>query len=182
MRGFEGLAAKNYFSVFNDMIIQQKADFKMSFRSKRPPLDLINCLLSYLYTILSLEVQSALETVGLDPYVGFMHTMRPGRASLALDIMEEMRAYMVDRLVLTMINLKQVTKNDFFQKEGGGVLTTDDGRKKILKCWQERKKEIIIHPYIKEKIEIGLIPYVQAQLLNRCIRGDLPEYNPFLMK
>jgi len=182
LRGFEGIVAKNYFGVFDDMIIHQKKDFCMSIRSKRPPLDFVNCLLSYLYTILSLEVQSALETVGLDPYVGFMHTIRSGRASLALDIMEEMRAYFVDRLVITMINLKQINKNDFFQKEGGGVLMTDDGRKKILKCWQERKKEIITHPFINEKIEIGLIPYVQAQLLSKCVRGDLIEYAPFLMK
>jgi CRISPR-associated protein Cas1 len=182
LRGFEGINAKNYFSVFSDMIISQKKDFSFSMRSKRPPLDNLNCMLSYLYTILSLEVGSALETVGIDPYVGFMHSIRPGRASLALDIMEELRAYLVDRLVITMVNLSQISKKDFLQKEGGGVLMTDEGRKKILKCWQDRKKEIITHPFINEKIEIGLLPYVQAQLLSKCLRGDLSEYNPFLVK
>jgi len=182
LRGFEGIIARNYFSVFSDMVLAQKKDFCMIERSKRPPLDFLNCMLSYLYTILSFEVRSALETVGLDPYVGFMHTLRPGRPSLALDLMEELRAYMVDRVVLTMINLNHITKKDFHKKEGGGVLMTDDGRKKILKCWQDRKKEIIMHPYIKEKIEIGLIPYVQAQLLGKYLREELPEYCPFLMR
>lgn len=182
IRGFEGINAKLYFSVFNDMIISQKDDFAISGRSKRPPLDYTNCMLSYLYTILSLEVSSALETVGLDPYVGFMHTLRPGRASLALDIVEELRSYMVDRPVISMINLKHITKKDFYLKEGGGVLMTDDGRRKILKYWQDRKKEIITHPFIDEKIEIGLIPYVQAQLLSKYIRGELPEYYPFLIR
>lgn len=182
LRGFEGINARQYFSVFSEMIICQKEDFHMNQRSKRPPLDFLNCILSYLYTILALEVRSALETVGLDPYVGFMHTIRPGRASLALDVMEEMRAFMVDRPVISMINLLQITKSDFYQKDGGGILMTDDGRKKILKLWQERKKEIIMHPVLKEKIEIGLIPYVQALLLSKFIRGELGEYYPFLIK
>lgn len=180
LRGFEGIIARNYFSVFNDMILVQKDDFHMHERSKRPPLNFLNAMLSYLYTILSLEVRSALETTGIDPYVGFMHTLRSGRASLALDLMEELRAYMVDRVVITMINLNQVTKKDFLQKEGGGVLMTDEGRKKILNAWQERKKEIITHPFIKEKVEVGLIPYVQAQLLSKYLREELPEYYPFL--
>jgi CRISPR-associated protein Cas1 len=182
LRGFEGINARNYFEVFNDMIICQKDDFKMKVRTKRPPLDYLNCLLSYLYTILSLEVGAALESIGFDPYVGFMHTLRPGRASLALDMMEELRAYMVDRHVITMINLKQITKKDFRKKEGGAILMTDEGRKKLLTIWQERKKEIIVHPYLNEKVEIGLIPYVQAQLLSKFLRGDLYEYNPFLIK
>lgn len=182
LRGFEGINARKYFGVFNDMIICQKSDFNMIIRSKRPPLDYLNCLLSYLYTILSLEVGSALETIGFDPYVGFMHTLRPGRASLSLDMMEELRAFMVDRHVISMINLKQITKKDFIKKEGGGILLTDEGRKKVLKSWQERKKEIITHPFLNEKIEIGLIPYVQAQLLSKFMRGDLSEYNPFLIK
>ncbi len=182
LRGYEGIIARNYFSVFSDMLLTQKKDFSMIERSKRPPLDFLNCMLSYLYTILSLEVRSALETIGLDPYVGFMHTLRPGRPALALDLMEELRAYMVDRLVITMINLKQISKKDFYKKEGGGVLMTDDGRKKILKAWQDRKKEVITHPFIKEKIEIGLIPYVQAQLLAKFLREELSEYQPFLIK
>ncbi|MDK2961929.1 MAG: CRISP-associated protein Cas1 [Eubacteriaceae bacterium] len=182
LRGYEGIIARNYFSVFSDMLLTQKKDFNMIERSKRPPLDFLNCMLSYLYTILSLEVRSALETTGLDPYVGFMHALRPGRPALALDLMEELRAYMVDRLVITMINLKQISKKDFFQKEGGGVLMTDDGRKKILKNWQDRKKEVITHPFLKEKIEIGLIPYVQAQLMAKFMREELSEYQPFLIK
>ncbi|MEI7884243.1 MAG: type I-C CRISPR-associated endonuclease Cas1c [Clostridia bacterium] len=182
LRGFEGSIAKSYFSVFNDMILQQKKHFQMYGRSKRPPLDNVNCMLSYLYIILSLEIQSALETVGLDAYVGFMHTIRPGRSSLALDLVEELRSYLVDRMVITMINLKQITEKDFYPKEGGGVLMTDEGRKKLLNCWQERKKEIINHPFINEKIEVGLIPYVQSQLLARYLRNDLDEYPPFLCK
>lgn len=182
LRGFEGIIAKSYFSVFNDMIIQQKKYFNLKGRTKRPPLDNVNCMLSYLYIILSLEIQSALETVGIDPYVGFMHTIRSGRCSLALDLVEELRSYLVDRLVVTMINLKQMTEKDFYPKEGGGVLMTDDGRKKLLNIWQGQKKEIIEHPFINEKIEKGLIPYVQSQLLARYLRGDLEEYPPFLCK
>ena len=180
--GFEGVQAKLYFSVFNDMILHQKDSFHFTERSKRPPLDNINCVLSYIYTILSLEISSALETVGLDPYVGFFHSLRSGRASLAVDLIEELRSYMVDRFVISLINLKQIGNKDFIQKEGGAILMTDDGRRKIIGCWQERKKEIITHPFIKEKIEIGLIPYVQSQLLARYLRGDLEEYPPFLCK
>ncbi|MEG1859955.1 MAG: CRISPR-associated endonuclease Cas1, partial [Christensenellaceae bacterium] len=171
-----------YFEVFSDMIISQKQDFYLYGRTKRPPEDNVNCMLSYLYIILSFEIRSALETVGLDPYVGFMHKLRAGRASLALDMVEELRAYMVDRLVISMINLKEVTAKDFVEKEGGGVLMTDDCRKKLLTRWQDRKKEIITHPIIHEKIEIGLIPYVQAQLLNRFLREDVQEYSPFLWR
>ena len=182
LRGFEGANAKQYFTVFGDMILQQKEHFYFNERSKRPPLDNVNCMLSYIYTILSLEISSALETVGLDPYVGFYHELRAGRASLSVDLVEELRSYMADRFVISMINLKQINQKDFTKKEGGGILMTDDGRKKILTAWQERKKEIITHPFISEKIEIGLIPYVQAQLLARYIRGDLEEYPPFLCK
>ncbi|MEG2686525.1 MAG: type I-C CRISPR-associated endonuclease Cas1c [Christensenellaceae bacterium] len=182
LRGFEGNAARAYFEVFSDMIISQKQDFYLYGRTKRPPEDNVNCMLSYLYIILSFEIRSALETVGLDPYVGFMHKLRAGRASLALDMVEELRAYMVDRLVISMINLKEVTAKDFVEKEGGGVLMTDDCRKKLLTRWQDRKKEIITHPIIHEKIEIGLIPYVQAQLLNRFLREDVQEYSPFLWR
>ncbi|MCL2063263.1 MAG: type I-C CRISPR-associated endonuclease Cas1c [Candidatus Cloacimonetes bacterium] len=182
LRGFEGVYAKLYFSVFDDMILHQKEDFYFQERSKRPPLDLVNCVLSYLYTILSLEIMSALETVGLDPYVGFFHALRSGRASLAVDLVEEFRSYLVDRTVISMINLKQINKKDFVQKEGGAVLMTDEGRKKILTIWQEKKKEIITHPFLEEKIEIGLLPYAQAQLLARYIRGDMNEYPTFLCK
>ena len=182
LRGFEGIIAKRYFEVFSDMILQQKRDFHITSRSKRPPLDSINCMLSYLYIILSFEIVSALETVGLDPYVGFFHKLRVGRQSLALDLVEELRAYLVDRLVLTLINTKQVSKKDFVKKEGGGVLMTDEFRRKLLGIWQERKRGIINHHTIDEKIEIGLIPYVQSQLLARHIRGDMEEYPPFICR
>jgi CRISPR-associated protein Cas1 len=182
LRGFEGANTKQYFKVFDDMILQQKKHFCFTDRSKRPPLDNVNCMLSYIYTILSFDIASALETVGLDPYVGFYHELRSGRASLAVDIIEEFRSYMVDRFVVSAINLKQVNEKDFTEKEGGGILMTDDGRRKILTCWQERKKDIITHPIIKEKVEVGLLPYVQAQLLARFLRGDLEEYPPFLCK
>jgi CRISPR-associated protein Cas1 len=182
LRGFEGVQAKLYFKAFDDMILQQKEHFYFNERTKRPPLDNVNCMLSYLYTILSFDITSALETVGLDPYVGFYHTLRSGRASLAVDLIEELRSYMVDRLVISMINLKKINHRDFYKKEGGAILMTDDGRKKILTTWQERKKEVINHPYLKEKVEIGLIPFTQAQLLARFIRGDAKEYPPFLCK
>ncbi|MEA4815311.1 MAG: type I-C CRISPR-associated endonuclease Cas1c [Lachnospiraceae bacterium] len=182
LRGFEGAHAKAYFSVYDHLILHQKKHFSFCGRNKRPPLDNTNCMLSYLYTILSLEITSALETVGLDPYVGFMHELRSGRASLAVDLLEELRAYLVDRLVLSLINLKKVTEKDFITKEGGAVLFTEDGRKKILTAWQEKKKEVIFHQVIEEKIEIGLLPYVQAQLLARYIRGDIGEYPNFLCK
>ena len=182
LRGFEGVQAKLYFKAFNDMILQQKEHFYFHERTKRPPLDNINCMLSYLYTILSFDISSALETVGLDPYVGFYHTLRSGRVSLAVDLIEELRSYMVDKFVITLINLKKINHKDFIEKEGGAILMTDEGRKKILTAWQERKKEIITHPFLKEKIEIGLIPYAQAQLLARFVRGDTDEYTPFLCK
>jgi len=182
LRGFEGAHAKHYFQTFDSMILRQKDDFFFRERSKRPPLDNVNCMLSYLYTILSFDVAAALETVGLDPYVGFYHEIRVGRASLAVDMMEELRAYLVDRFVISMINLKQISRKDFFEKEGGAVLMTDEGRKKILTNWQERKKKIITHTILNEKIEIGLIPYAQALLLARFIRGDMEEYPPFLCK
>ena len=182
IRGIEGECAKLYFGIFDEMIVKQKDHFSLKFRTKRPPLDNVNAMLSYMYTILTFEIQSALETVGLDPYVGFMHTDRAGRASLALDVIEELRAYMVDRLVLSMINLVQIKPDDFLQKEGGAVLMKDECRKKILKCWQDKKNEIIEHPFIGEKIQIGLIPYVQVQLLARYIRGDIEDYPPFLCK
>lgn len=182
IRGFEGTYAKQYFSVFYHMILNQKKAFSFDGRNKRPPLDNVNCMISYLYIILGLEVESALETVGLDPYVGFMHKLRAGRASLSLDLIEEFRAYLVDRLVISMINLKKILPKHFQQKEGGGILMTDEGRRIILNCWQEKKKEIIKHPYINEKIEIGLLPYVQAQLLARYLRDDIAEYPQFLFR
>ena len=182
LRGFEGEAASQYFRVFNQLILQQKKDFVFSSRNKRPPLDNVNAMLSFVYTLLTNMVSSALETVGLDPYVGFMHTDRPGRVSLALDMIEELRPVLADRFVLTLINKKIVIGKDFTRKEDGAVLMSDQARKNLLQEWQNKKKEVITHPYLKEKVEWGMIPFVQAMLLARYLRGDLDEYPVFFWK
>ncbi len=179
LMGFEGSAARLYFGVFGQLIVQQRQAFPFAERSRRPPLDPLNALLSFLYTLLTNEVASALETVGLDPYVGFLHQDRPGRPSLALDLMEELRPVFADRLALSLVNRKQISGKGFTQKESGGVLMDDDTRKAVLNAWQERKKEEIVHPYLKERIPFGLIPHVQAMLLARFLRGDLDAYPPF---
>lgn len=182
LRGYEGEAASVYFSVFDEMILQQKKDFIFTGRNKRPPTDYVNAMLSFVYTLLTNNIASALETVGLDPYVGMMHTERPGRVSLALDLIEELRPVLADRFVLSMINKKVVSAKDFLKKENGAVLMKDDARKRFLSEWQNRKKEILTHPYLKEKMEWGMVPYVQAMLLARYLRGDLDAYPPFLWK
>lgn len=182
IRGLEGMIAKEYFDCFNDLIIKQKEDFCFTQRMRRPPRDPVNTMLSFLYTILGHDVASALASVGVDSYVGFFHTDRPGRMSMALDMIEELRAYMVDRAVLSMINLRIISLKDFMIKENNTVLLTDNGRKKIIENWQRRKQIEIRHPFLNEKIKVGLIPYVQASLLNRYIRGDLDSYPPFLIK
>lgn len=182
IRGVEGDCAKTYFGVFDELIVQQKDTFFMNDRNKRPPTDNLNAMLSFLYTLLAHDIQSALETVGLDPYVGFLHRDRPGRASLALDIMEEFRAFFVDRLALSLINRKQITAKGFTVKESGGVMMDNDTRKEVLTAWQKRKQEEITHPFLNEKISIGLLPYVQALLFARYLRGDLDAYPPFLWK
>ncbi|KQN97859.1 type I-C CRISPR-associated endonuclease Cas1c [Paenibacillus sp. Leaf72] len=182
IRGIEGEAARRYFSAFNELILADKESFYLRGRNRRPPLDRVNALLSYTYTLLRLEVQSALETVGLDPAAGFLHRDRPGRPSLALDLMEELRAYMADRLVLSLINRKQIQANDFTIKENGAVLLKPDLKKELITAWQKRKREEIRHPFLDEVIPIGLLPYSQALLLARTIRGDLEEYPPFLWK
>ena len=179
LMAFEGSAAKIYFRVFDQLILQQKNDFFFKERSRRPPLDNMNSLLSFLYTLLTNDVASALEGVGLDPYVGFLHQDRPGRPSLALDLMEELRPVFADRLALSLVNRKQVTGKGFTQKESGGILMDDDTRKMVLVAWQERKQEELVHPYLKERIPFGLIPHVQAMLLARHLRGDLDAYPPF---
>lgn len=181
LRGVEGDSARTYFSCINELILKQKEEFIFKGRSKRPPLDNVNAMLSFGYTILTNEIQSALETVGLDSYVGFLHTDRPGRASLSLDMIEELRGYIVDRFVLTLINNKIVNKNMFEYKENRTVLLNNEGRRMFLEQWQKRKQDIIKHPFLDENIEIGLLPYVQAQLLARTIRGDLEKYPPFLI-
>lgn len=182
IRGIEGDCAKAYFGVFDQLVLHQKEEFFMRGRNKRPPRDNLNAMISFLYTILAHDIQSALETVGLDPYVGFLHRDRPGRPSLALDIMEEFRSFMVDRLVLSMINRKQISGNGFSEKESGGVLMDDDTRKEVLTAWQKRKQEKITHPFLGEKMEIGLLPYAQTLLLARYLRGDINAYPPFLWK
>lgn len=182
LRGLEGEAAKLYFSVFNELILQQKEDFTFSGRNRRPPQDFLNALLSFTYTLLMGIVASALETVGLDPYVGFLHTDRPGRMSLALDVMEELRPIMADRFVLTLINRRIISKRDFTVKENGAVLLNDGARRRVLEEWQNKKKEIITHPFLEEKVEWGMVPFAQAMLLSRYLRGDLDQYPMFLWK
>ena len=182
LRGYEGEAASIYFGVFNELILQQKKDFAFQRRNKRPPLDNVNAMLSFVYTMLTNQIAAALEVVGLDPYVGYLHTDRPGRVSLALDLIEEFRAVYADRFVLSLINKKIVNKKNFTRKENGAVLMDDDLRRKLLTEWQNKKKEIITHPFLKEKIEWGMVPYVQAMLLARYLRGDLDGYPVFLWK
>lgn len=181
LRGIEGNCAKFYFDALDELILKQKNDFFIHERNRRPPRDNMNALLSFLYTLLAHDVQSALETVGLDPYVGFFHTDRPGRASLALDMMEELRPFMVDRLCLNLVNLQQISSTDFLKKEGGGIILTDKGRKEVLGAWQKRKQDEITHPYLNEKIQIGLLPYVQSLLMARYLRDDIDGYPPFFM-
>lgn len=182
LRGEEGRAANIYFGVFDHLILHQKADFPFDGRNRRPPKDEVNAMLSFVYTLIANDVAAALESVGLDPYVGFMHTLRPGRTSLALDMMEELRAYLGDRLVLSLINRRQVNKKDFIRQGDESVLMTDSCRKELISTWQKRKKEIIEHPYLKEKIPVGLLPYVQAKLLSRFLRDELDDYPVFLMR
>lgn len=182
LRGVEGLAAKDYFYAFDDLVLKNKDDFFFTSRSRRPPLDRLNALLSFCYSILTNDCIAALQGVGLDPYVGFMHTDRPGRASLALDLVEEFRPVLADRFVLTLVNTGAVKPGDFEIRENGGVLLSDFGRKKVLTAWQKKKSDQILHPFLQEKISWGLVPYVQALLLARSLRGDLDDYPPFMWK
>ena len=182
LRGLEGAAATAYFSVFDHMILRDKEHFYYHGRNRRPPLDNMNAMLSFAYSLLTNDCASALESVGLDAYVGFMHRDRPGRSSLALDLMEELRPCLADRFVLKLVNNRVLIDSDFEQTESGAVLLTDQARRKFLKSWQERKQEQIRHPYLEEKIPWGLVPYVQALLLARYLRDDLDAYPPFLWK
>ncbi len=182
LRGFEGESASIYFSCFDDMILQQKEYFSFSIRNKRPPLDNVNALLSFVYSLMTGMCSHALESVGLDPYVGFIHTDRPGRRSLALDLVEEFRSVICDRFVLTIINKRVISGKDFQKREDGAVLLTEDGRKTVLNSWQKYKYETLQHPFLGEKVERGMLPYVQALLLARFIRGDLEGYPVFLWK
>lgn len=182
LRGLEGAAANAYFGVLDDMILQQKEAFFFHGRNRRPPLDNMNAMLSFAYSLLANDCASALESVGLDAYVGFLHRDRPGRRSLALDLMEELRPCMADRFVLTVVNNRILSEKDFESSESGAVRMTEEGRRKFLKQWQERKQETITHPYLEEKLPWGLVPYVQALLLARYLRGDLDGYPAFLWK
>jgi len=180
MRGMEGEAAANYFSIFNQLL--KGDEFSFNGRIKRPPTDPINALLSFSYSLITQECAAALTGVGLDPYVGFLHRDRPGRVSLALDLVEEFRAYWADRLVLTLVNRRQFQNRDFIVESSGAMRLKDEARKTFLTAFQERKQVEILHPYLKEKVPIGLLPHCQAMLLARHIRGDTQFYTPFLVK
>jgi len=182
IRGIEGDAARAYFHVLDELILNNKSDFFFRERSRRPPRDNVNALLSFFYTLLAHDCTAACESVGLDPQMGFLHADRPGRPSLALDIMEEFRPWLVDRFVLTLINLGQVKDKDFVQRESGGVELKEDVRREVLKVWQERKKDTIQHPFLGEKAPLGLLPFLQAQLFARWLRGDLDAYPPMFYK
>lgn len=182
LRGLEGTGATAYFRALDHMILSGKEIFSFQCRTRRPPLDPFNALLSFSYSLLANDYAAALESVGLDSYVGFLHRDRPGRTSLALDLMEELRPCFADRFVLTLINNRVMNASDFQYREGGAVLLSDEARRTFLKAWQERKRETITHPYLGKKLPWGLVPYIQALLLARYIRGDLDAYPPFLWK
>ena len=182
LRGLEGDTAHAYFGVFDHLIVNQKKHFSFQGRNRRPPMDNVNCLLSFVYTLITHDVRSALETVGLDPCVGFLHRDRPGRPGLALDIMEEFRPFIGDRLVLSLINREQVDKKGFKKSESGAVIIKDETRKVVLEAYQKRKQEEIEHPYLKENVCVGILFYIQALLLARYLRGDLDGYPVFIWK
>lgn len=186
LRGIEGECASIYFGVFQQLILNRQPIFIFSGRNRRPPRDAVNAMLSFGYSLLTAQCASALEGVGLDPAIGFMHSLRPGRNSLALDLIEELRAFLVDRFVISLINNRQMDRSDFLIHDSTDdsypVLLTDSGRKKFLSEWQKRKKEEITHPFLNEKIKIGLIPHIQAMLMARYLRGDLDNYPVFLYK
>jgi CRISPR-associated protein Cas1 len=182
LRGIEGEAAAAYFGVFDHLIRHDDPAFRFRGRSRRPPLDAMNALLSFLYTLLTHDCRSALETFGLDPAVGFLHRDRPGRPSLALDLLEEFRPVLADRLALSLVNRRQVAAGDFRRLENGAVLLGEEARKRLLVAFQERKKEELLHPYLQEKAPLGLMPSLQAQLLARHLRGELDAYPPFVWR
>ncbi|MFX4302750.1 type I-C CRISPR-associated endonuclease Cas1c [Alicyclobacillus tolerans] len=182
LRGVEGLAARYYFSCIPEQVLVKKECFPFAGRVKRPPTDRVNALLSFLYTLLANDTTHALESVGLDAQIGFLHSDRSGRNSLALDLMEEFRVYLADRTALTLINRQQILPDDFIQKESGAFILKDDARKTVLMEWQQRKRDEIRHPYLDEKVPVGLLPYAQSMLLSRYMRGDLDDYPPFFWK
>lgn len=182
LRGLEGGAGREYFGSFSSLIIQQRDGFTFNGRNRRPPRDPVNALLSFLYTLLVHDFTSALEGVGLDPQVGFLHRDRPGRPGLALDLMEELRPVVADRLVLSLINRQQLRPRDFSTQESGAVMLTDSARKQVLVAYQKRKDDVITHPYLGERTTVGLLPHLQALLLARFLRGDLDGYPAFIVK
>jgi CRISPR-associated protein Cas1 len=182
VRGIEAEAGARYWRDFPALLTRDDGAFTFEGRSRRPPLDRVNCLLSFLYTVLAHDIRSALETVGLDPYVGFLHRDRPGRASLALDLMEEFRPWLVDRLILSLVNRREVSARNFKTEETGGILMSDDLRKQVLTAWQERKKDVVTHPFLNEKMPVGLLWHTQALLIARHMRGDLDGYPPILWR
>ncbi|RKX23012.1 MAG: subtype I-C CRISPR-associated endonuclease Cas1 [Candidatus Zixiibacteriota bacterium] len=182
VRGVEGMAAKEYFNVFDLLIVNQKDDFFFHKRSRRPPLDKMNALISFLYTILMHDISSALEAVGLDPAVGYLHRDRSGRPGLALDLMEELRPYIADRLALTLVNRNQIKGKDFINSESNAIVMSEKGRKLLLTTYQKRKQDEIMHPFLNEKISVGLLPHAQTLLMARFLRGDIDAYPPFVIK
>jgi CRISPR-associated protein Cas1 len=182
IRGAEGMGAQTYFDVFRFMLKQQRQDFAFTVRSRRPPRDRINCLLSFLYALLRHDCVAALTSIGLDPFVGFLHADRPNRPSLALDLMEEFRPWLADRLAVTLINRQQVSPADFVVREGGAVELTESGRKRVIKAYQERKQETMNHPLLEQNLRLAQMPFVQARILARHLRGDLPDYLPLVPK
>ncbi len=182
LRGFEGEAARRHFGTFTYMVREDRETFQLRGRSRRPPLDPTNALLSFLYALLLSDCVAAAEGVGLDPQMGFLHTLRPGRPALGLDLMEELRSVIAERLALTLINRRQVTAEHFVTRPGGAVYLNDEGRKEVLVAYQKRKQEEVQHPVTEQKVPIGLIPHVQARLLARVLRGDMEAYLPFLYR
>ena len=182
LRGLEGEAALTYFGIFDHLVRQEGPAFRFRGRSRRPPLDRLNALLSFLYALLGHDCRSALDAHGFDPQVGFLHADRPGRASLALDLMEELRPVLADRLALTLVNRRQLAPDHFIVEEAGGVRLSDEGRKQVLIAWQERKRDELRHPFLGETVQLGLVPVLQAQLLARHLRGDLDGYPAFFWK
>jgi CRISPR-associated protein Cas1 len=182
VRGAEGMASQGYFSVFTLLLKQQRDDFAFTARTRRPPRDRINCLLSFIYALVRHDCVAALTSAGLDPFVGFLHADRPNRPSLALDLMEEFRPWLADRLAVTLINRQQLAANHFKEREGGAVEFADPGRKLVIQSYQERKKETLAHPLLDQNLRIGQLPFIQARMLARHLRGDLPHYVPLVPK
>jgi CRISP-associated protein Cas1 len=182
VRGIEGESARKYFFTFDRMVKEDREAFKLDGRNRRPPTDPVNALMSFLYALVMNDCVAAAEGVGLDPQLGFLHALRPGRAALALDLMEELRSVLADRLVLTLINRQQINAKDFTQRSGGAVQMEDAARKDVIVAYQKRKQEEITHPVLNQKMPLGLVPHVQARLLARVLRGDLESYPPFLYR